>query len=563
MSFSEVKNMIPQHVYHLPIIKAYADKLDLVNTVNKLVPSNMETDIGTVVLGLVIDTLSGRSPLYQLESFFEHTNRELLLGSDIPSSAFNDTNLGRVMKTIYAEGTSKILTGLSLNVYNQFEIDRRHIHFDTTSINTYGDYELAQQDDSVNIVYGYSKDSRPDLKQFIVSMLCAGGNIPLITKIEDGNTADKKANENMLNTISKHMKENKEIFDENFVYIADSALVNENNLSALKNNRFITRLPASYGECKRAIQQAVEDNNWTKIGVLSQEKPTKNRPLAFYKTSEQTVELYGEKYRAVVVHSTANDKRKQKSLTKQLEKSQKKLKTQLKPYLKRSYCCKDDALAEKKEVMAIRTRYHTVKATVAEKVIYKKGRLKKGEKRKVDTIKYYLKVDIEDDTSAAELKEKEYGCFIMLTNIPKPIPNEEAMYDYTAKQILQYYKEQSYMEKNFSFLKDDRIVNGLFLKKPEHIEVIGMILVIALMIWRLIEHEMRKSLKNEAIQVAGWDNKPTHRPTAFMLTVKFKHIIVLQINGETILGQSLNENLIDFLTLLGLDQSIFTAKMQQ
>jgi hypothetical protein len=50
-------------VQHLPIVNAYADELGLVGLVNHLVPTEMETDAGTVVLGLVLDTLSGRSPL--------------------------------------------------------------------------------------------------------------------------------------------------------------------------------------------------------------------------------------------------------------------------------------------------------------------------------------------------------------------------------------------------------------------------------------------------------------------------------------------------------------------
>ena len=47
-------------VQHLPLIKAYADKLGLVGLINHLVPTEMDVDAGTVVLGLVLDTLSGR-----------------------------------------------------------------------------------------------------------------------------------------------------------------------------------------------------------------------------------------------------------------------------------------------------------------------------------------------------------------------------------------------------------------------------------------------------------------------------------------------------------------------
>jgi Domain of unknown function (DUF4277) len=84
-------------VQHLPIIKAYADQLGLVSFINHYVPTEMATDAGTVVLGLVLDTLSGRSPLYRLEEFFAHQDTELLLGQALPPQAFTDDTVGRVL----------------------------------------------------------------------------------------------------------------------------------------------------------------------------------------------------------------------------------------------------------------------------------------------------------------------------------------------------------------------------------------------------------------------------------------------------------------------------------
>ncbi|HDL86501.1 MAG TPA: DUF4277 domain-containing protein [Candidatus Acetothermia bacterium] len=46
---------------------------------------------------MVLDTLSGRSPLYRLERFARSVDTGLLLGRNIPAVAFNDTTLGRVM----------------------------------------------------------------------------------------------------------------------------------------------------------------------------------------------------------------------------------------------------------------------------------------------------------------------------------------------------------------------------------------------------------------------------------------------------------------------------------
>jgi len=65
-------------VQHLPIVKAYADKIGWVETINRLVPTEMAIDPGTIVLGMILDTLRGRSPLYRLEECFTQQDTALL-----------------------------------------------------------------------------------------------------------------------------------------------------------------------------------------------------------------------------------------------------------------------------------------------------------------------------------------------------------------------------------------------------------------------------------------------------------------------------------------------------
>src|SRR4030095_1174845 len=89
-------------VHHLPILKAYADQLGLVSLINHYVPTEMNVDAGTVVVGLVLDTLSGRSPLYRLEECFAHQDTELLLGKALPPHALNDDVVGRVLEVVIA-----------------------------------------------------------------------------------------------------------------------------------------------------------------------------------------------------------------------------------------------------------------------------------------------------------------------------------------------------------------------------------------------------------------------------------------------------------------------------
>jgi len=100
-------------VNHLPIVKAYADKIGLVEIVNQLVPSEMEVEPGIIFLGMVLDTLSGRSPLYRLENFFENQDTELLLGKLVDSKSFNDTTVGRLVDKLYEAGTIRIFTELA------------------------------------------------------------------------------------------------------------------------------------------------------------------------------------------------------------------------------------------------------------------------------------------------------------------------------------------------------------------------------------------------------------------------------------------------------------------
>ena len=106
-----------------------------------------------------------------------------------------------------------------------------------------------------------------------------------------------------------------------FIYIADSALVTPKNLEELSEGQpFITRLPASYAECGRAIADAIRADQWEELGQLSRTKPTANRPAALYRVAETTVTLYDEAYRAVIVHSSAHDKRRHKKIERELAK---------------------------------------------------------------------------------------------------------------------------------------------------------------------------------------------------------------------------------------------------
>jgi transposase len=537
-------------VDHLPIIAHYLRSLGLVEIINGLVPVEMEVEPGIIVLGLVLDTLSGRSPLYHLEKTFEDYDRELLFGKDIPPGYFNDDNVGRVLDRLFEVGTQKIFSALSVRALQRFSLSTKHVHFDTTSVRVYGDYLNAADDDApFKITHGYSKDKRPDLKQFVLSLLCVDGNVPIVGKLEDGNASDKKINHRVLSEVSRHMNRHG-VADEAFIYVADSAMVTEENLE--QAGRFITRLPATYNECERAILAAVDAERWTDVGCIAVTPASKNRPTASYRVHEETVTLYGKRYRVIVVHSSAHDKRRQKRLERELAASLKEAKAMTAVFKKKRYFCRADAEEAARELMAQTTGYHQLEVEIAECPRYGPGRPKKGVPRTPVAMEYGLSVKVAEKEQEIARRRQLAGCFVLLTNVPAQ--GDEG---YSAEKILRTYKDQHAIENNFGFLKDDQIVNAIFLERPERIEALGLILLISLLIWRLIEHTMRSELKAADTTLPGWDDKPTQRPTSYMMTWKFKGIMVLRIGQRRQLARPLSPTQEAFLKALKVPESCF------
>jgi transposase len=541
-------------VHHLPIIKAYADQLGLVGLINHYVPTEMDVDAGTIVLGLVLDTLSGRSPLYRLEEFFAHQDTELLLGQVIPPHAFNDDAVGRVLDRLYDTGTMKLFTACAVRAAARFGLECRYVHFDTTSRSVWGDYQYAEnQDLPFQVTYGYSKDKRPDLKQFVLSTLCVDRAVPIWGKPEDGNASDKTLNTTLLSEITQLLARYG-VQPGAYIYIADAALVTEGNLATLRHTWFITRLPATYSECGRVMAEAVAHNDWAEVGVLAQTPPTKRRPGTFYKVAERSVTLYGKVYRAVVVHSSTQDQRRQQSLARELQASSTTLEAAVREATRQEYFCHADAEAAAAKLRALQSAYHWVEVLVDERPKYGPGRPSQKQPRVVKALRYGLQATLHERAEVIARRTEETGCFVLLTNVPT-----EGEMAHSAGEVLQAYKEQHGVEQNFAFLKDPVIVNSRFLKKPERIEALGLILLLALLLWRLVERVLRVHVETTGNPLIGWDNKETQKPTAFMMMTKFAAVMVIKVGGQRQLAYPLSTVQQQYLLALRVPATYFTA----
>ncbi|MCJ7595339.1 MAG: IS1634 family transposase [Desulfobacterales bacterium] len=542
-----------------PIIRAYMQRLGLVELINGMVGGQMETKPGLIVAGMIQDTLSGRSPLYHLEKFFADHDTELLLGEPVEPSAFGDHNVGRVLDRIQQTGPNKIFSEVARRASVVFDLDTRSGHWDSTSVNVWGDYNCPS-DGTINITHGYSKDHRPDLKQFMLSMLCVEHNIPIMGETHDGNSSDKTLNNKLLTRINKNLAKHG-LAEGAFTYVADSAMVTKDNLACFEpmqgNNPFyfVTRLPFSYSEADRVVTEAIRVNQWQEIGVLATSKPTPKRPSASYRACDTEVDLYGRTFRAIVIHSSAHDKRRQKRIDKELTQARQTLANAISLSLKTAFFCLNDAEAELKRILSLPMPCHNLVTRIEEEIKYGKGRPPTDGQQKIASRRWRIHAEIVDRPEVVDQKRAEAGCFVLLSNRPCQGPDAQ-----TSEELLRTYKAQDGIERNFSFLKDPLIVNDLFLKKPERIEALGMILLLCLLIWNLMQRQMRQHLEKTNSTIEGLDRKKTNRPTSYIMTTKFTNILILKVGQARLMKKPLSPTQQAYVKALGLTDEIFTSR---
>ena len=299
-------------------------------------------------------------------------------------------------------------------------------------------------------------------------------------------------------------------------------------------------------------------NQWTEIGILAQTQPTKHRPGTFYKVAEGEVTLYGQTYRVVVVHSSSQDQRRQQHLEREIRASYAMLEATVHAAARQEYFCQADAEAAAAKLRALQSAYHGVDVAVKERPTYGPGRPSSKQPRVVKALRYNLQVALHERAEVIARKTQETGCFVLLTNVPTT--GEMA---HRAGDVLRAYKEQHGIEQNYGFWKDPLIVNSLFLKKPERIEALGLVLLLALLLWRLVERTLRVHVETTGQPLTGWDKKATQKPTAFMMMTKFAGVMVLKVGGQRQLAHPLSTVQQQYLLALGIPATYFTVPQRR
>lgn len=139
----------------------------------------------------------------------------------------------------------RLFTACAGQAAMRFGVERRSVHFDTTSRRVWGEYQYAEtQDLPLQVTYGSSKEKRPDLKPCILSTLCVDRAVPMWGKLDDGHASEKTLKTTVWAEIA-HSLAHDGVQPGAFIDVADAALVTEDTRAALGDTLFITRFPAT------------------------------------------------------------------------------------------------------------------------------------------------------------------------------------------------------------------------------------------------------------------------------------------------------------------------------
>lgn len=177
----------------------------------------------------------------------------------------------------------------------------------------------------------------------------------------------------------------------------------------------------------------------------------------------------------------------------------------------KSFACEADARKEWERFQkAHKNNLLLCTAKFEEEKIEKRPRGNPGKNPKPPKVEsiWFLRIRIEgEDAVAVENLKQEEECFVLITCIAES--------ELDGADVLRQYKDQSIVEVQFKLLKEPALASTIFLKTPERINALVMLLNVSLLVRALIQFKIRKSVteSQEELPRIGWDNRKLENPT--------------------------------------------------
>lgn len=470
ISINRVQAIGPM-VFIIPVL----EKLQIRKIIDCLCPVRdiAPYSIGEVVEILIMNRLIDPEPLYEVEHWMKRYAAAEYYKKE--QKSISDDKIARSLDKLY-DSIQNIESKIAINAIEEFHLDITSFHYDITSISFEGMYRKDEEDEYIDIVHGYSRDRRPDLKQATLGIdVTHEYGVPLTHKAASGNVTDVTTYKENLERIQKQLHVPRPIL------IHDKGMVSTQNLlhAAQAGAKFICSYELTDSTKKILTQQINKGIVFELLSYQPMFSKQKNKDRYYGIESPMTIVENNKKKaeekkqlscRLIFIKSDEKLKKDKKRRTKNLEKIIDGLE-HIKSLLNK-YDYKTISYVERKigELLYRNpcAKYFIIDVTEQQGLIL-------------------LRCRINDDF----IKEDSFfdGIYAMATNLDKK--------EYSKDMILIKYKGQHCIESRFRNLKSELKVSPVFLHCEKRIESLLFIIFLSLMVYALIEKIVRESGKPE------------------------------------------------------------------
>jgi transposase len=561
-------------VAHLPLVLGVLRRLEVATVIDRLIPPNPAhvLSCGRGVEALVLAILDGHHALYKVGARLEERGMLPLLQPGLTRTSLHDYRLGQILEALFAANLNSVFGAMALKALEVYAIPTPWLHQDTTTIALYGAYENeSQTPEAPRPAYGHSKDGRDDLKQVLLSLGVSGdGGLPVRVGIRNGNTSDSTETPVAIEECLALG------LDGVMGLVADSKAYCKRTLGLCleKGVGLITLVPRT---C--AIRQELETWGQQQPSLpLLLEKPGRTRQETPRQWHGQSVtrqvdveysdgRVVPEALRFVVVHSSQLAQQQAHAYAMAQAKEAERVAAHRQRVEARRFACAPDAEAASADYAGRgqgrrgrRPRpwqYHTVRYRVAPETRRtrrtRRGRPTKTEPPPTETC-YRLVVEVE----ALARAQEDNGWTVLATTVP-PERCSDA-------EILRAYQEQhTSVEPGFRWIKNPAAISPVWLEKPERIAALAMLTVLGLLVYTVIQRQVRLYLHTHGQRLPG-NKGETAMPTAAVVLSLFAPVAVVQIQIDNTAVQQtygIHPHHLMICDALGLDRAWYETSPAQ
>jgi transposase len=352
--------------------------------------------------------------------------------------------------------------------------------------------------------------------------------IPVLMKPLSGNSSDAH---DFGQVITDHIAQLQITYGMTFL-VADSALYSAENLQKLAetNLKWITRVPATLREAQT---------------ILAQADPQTMAPLTEgYRYRVVPSSYGGIEQRWVLIHSEPRQPQAQRTVDKQWRTQSDQEGKAFRTLCRTAFACEADAQqALVRFAEGLQTTFLHDSAVCPTPHYRKRGR--PGPGAQPDHLVYHIVGALASRLTDRQARVDQQSCFILATN-------ELDEGQLASQAVLDGYKGQARAERGFRFLKDPQfLASSLYLKKPERIMALLMVMTVCLLVYAALEYRIRTALKEHGATFPDQKGKRIQNPTARWVFHYFVGIHVLYIPGQGLMILNLTDEHQHLLQLLG------------